>query len=454
MSTICSNYCTRDKQLELCGRPRQALSIPILFQVAAYIVNIDVILSHPDLWKYISIPIVAGLVGWSTNWLAVKLMFVPLEFKGYKPFFLGWQGVIPSKAEKMAKVIVDKGLQSLATVSEVYNQIDRSALSEQIVKMMDPRIEEYVDDLMNQDNAALWEKVPDAFKRRIYENVRKQMPIITDKMLEDIGDKIDDMFDLEDMVVSILTKNKELLNRIFLEAGKAEFKFIVSSGMYFGAAFGLLQMALWIFTQNWWILPLFGLIVGYATNAIALKIIFKPLHPVHFGPYTIQGLFLKRQSEVARVLCRITTEEVITINNILYSMLTGPKSERTKRLIQTQVRKAIDETTSWGSLGIGTPITRAFIGTQSYIDLKAQAAELALNTAESELMHNKAFSEGQSEIIFELLRSRMEELSTEEFQDVIRPAFQEDEWKLIILGALLGLAAGFAQLFGMFGGIM
>ena len=52
----------------------------------------------------------------------------------------------------------------------------------------------------------------------------------------------------------------------------------------------------------------------------------------------------------------------------------------------------------------------------------------------------------------ELLRERMESLPPQEFQDLLRPCFQEDEMKLILTGAVLGFAAGFAQLVFVFGG--
>lgn len=410
------------------------------------------ILSHPDLWKYLSIPVVAAFVGWGTNWLAIQLMFVPKEFVGYQPLLLGWQGVIPSKAEKMAKVVVEKGLAALANVGEVYGEIDRELLASKLVKVMDQRIVEYIDELMIAENATLWENLPNNVRTNIYKNVRKQLPTMAMTMLDEIGNDIDELFDLEHMVVEKLTNNKELLNRIFQEAGESEFKFIINSGIYFGGLFGLFQMAVWYFFPEWWILPLFGLLVGYLTNVIALKVIFEPLEPIKIGPYQLQGLFLKRQPEVARVLCRITTQEVITINNILHAMLTGPKSERTKKMIQSHVRKSIDETASWGVMGVGKPLVRAFMGTQNYIDLKVRAADMALSIAEDELAHNQAFSAGQHEIIETLLRTRMESLSSSEFQEILRPAFKEDEWKLIIVGAVLGLTAGFLQLFAIFGG--
>ena len=45
----------------------------------------------------------------------------------------------------------------------------------------------------------------------------------------------------------------------------------------------------------------------------------------------------------------------------------------------------------------------------------------------------------------------MKALDSESFEGVLRPAFQQDEWKLILAGAVLGLAAGVAQLVWMFG---
>ena len=43
------------------------------------------------------------------------------------------------------------------------------------------------------------------------------------------------------------------------------------------------------------------------------------------------------------------------------------------------------------------------------------------------------------------------ELSSEQFQDLLRPAFQEDEWILILVGGVLGACAGLFQLLVVFG---
>ena len=65
--------------------------------------------------EHILIPIVASLVGWFTNWLAVEMIFFPLTWWGIpikrwpdNPFgLIGWQGIVPTKAVEMSGRIVD-----------------------------------------------------------------------------------------------------------------------------------------------------------------------------------------------------------------------------------------------------------------------------------------------------------------------------------------------------------
>ena len=84
------------------------------------------------------------------------------------------------------------------------------------------------------------------------------------------------MFDLKEMVITNLVTDKALLNRIFREAGRKEFRFIARSGIYFGGTIGLLQMTLWVLFHEPLIMPAFGLIVGWFTDWLALKMIFNP----------------------------------------------------------------------------------------------------------------------------------------------------------------------------------
>ena len=74
-----------------------------------------------------------------------------------------------------------------------------------------------------------------------------------------------------------LIKDKALLNDIFWQAGRKEFRFIINSGVPFGLAIGFVQAGVYLFIPEWWVLPLFGLFVGAipglsATMAVALLV--------------------------------------------------------------------------------------------------------------------------------------------------------------------------------------
>ncbi|MCP5162654.1 MAG: hypothetical protein H6999_02980 [Hahellaceae bacterium] len=404
------------------------------------------LLQNPEFWKYVSIPFVAAFIGWSTNWLAIKLTFYPLEFIGLPPL-LGWQGIIPSKARKMAAISVDATISKIGTVGEIFEQIDPKVLAKYIVDTVEPRVEEYVDELMLKDYATFWENLPVSIKQMVYERVRKNAPALVDNLVDELSENIEELLDIKNMVIDQLANDKRLLNRIFLECGDREFKFIINSGAWLGLAFGIPQMVVWYFFQNWWILPVAGLIVGYATNWIALNVIFRPLNPVKVLGFEIQGMFLKRQREVAQSFCHIITHEILTIGNIINAILNGPEAERAKNLVKKHIKPIVDDTA-----GVSKPLTQIAFGPKGFAQLKHQVGEKAIEISAG-AFKDPVFNNDRAVAVENIMRERMEALSSEEFQDLLRPCFQEDEIKLIMVGAILGFAAGLVQVIYVFNGI-
>lgn len=399
-----------------------------------------------EFWKYASIPVVAAIVGWSTNWVAIKMLFYPIEPVG-KPPFLGWQGILPSKAAKMGVITTETTLSKLGSIEEVFLYMEPKRIAKQMMESIDPRVEDYVEWIMLEENPTLWNALPGLVKTIVYTIIRQRLPQAIEEMMLDIGKQIENMVDLKQVVVTQLERDRRLVNRIFLECGAVEFHFIIVSGLYFGFLFGLVQMGVWYFYPAWWILPLFGIIVGYATNWIALRIIFQPLNPIRIGPFVLQGLFLKRQKEVAEIWCDIVTKEIITVRNIIANMLYGSKSAFTQEVIKKYIRTVVDQV-----VGIAKPVVQLTVGIQEYLKLQESATRKAIFITPPAL-EDPAFNEERAGVVKGLIRERMEALSPAEFQNLLRPAFQEDEMKLILLGAALGFAAGMAQLFLVFGGM-
>lgn len=188
---------------------------------------------------YLTIPVVSGLVGYGTNWLAVRMMMGPVEFVGIGP--LGWQGVIPANSGKMARITVDHSVKRVLSQEELIDRIDPEQLIEAISHRLDPFVEDVVDEVMSQSTLPqltlsnfFWSASPIAIKKRVYREVRKQLPDALTRLIEDLKPNLGELVDLNEVIVEKLTGDKRMLVGMFRNAAASEFRFIQRSGLYFG----------------------------------------------------------------------------------------------------------------------------------------------------------------------------------------------------------------------------
>jgi uncharacterized membrane protein YheB (UPF0754 family) len=394
---------------------------------------------YQDLIMYISIPVTSAIVGWGTNVLALKMTFYPVEFFGIKPY-LGWQGIIPSKAKKMAQISVDLWTTKLVDVKELFSQIKPEKVAEEMRPQFDRMAKEIMDEFMVQQMPDTWNRIPPSAKKIAYARISRDMPKVVTEIMSEVKENIEEVFDIKEMVINRLSQDKTLLNEIFLKCGREEFKFIERSGIYFGLLFGLIQMGIWFFYKEWWILPLFGLIVGYATNWLALKLIFEPVKPVSILGMKFQGLFIKRQVEVSTEYASMLANEIFTFDRIFAAIINGPSKQKFIDLVSKHAKAAIDD-----AAGLSRPLIKFIGGDQNYENMK----KIAVNKTIKDLPRSvkPVFSYAESAMdLNTVFRTKMINLSPPEFVGFLRPVFQEDELKLILIGAVLGMITGFVQL--------
>ena len=147
-----------------------------------------------------------------------------------------------------------------------------------------------------------WSYMPETVKKEAVISAHRACPEFLTAFVLDMQNNIEEILDIKEMCVSACVKNKEIVNQIFQECGEKEFIFIRRSGFYFGFLFGCIQMGLWFAYSGSWLLPVCGFVVGWFTNFLALKVIFRPLKPKKVGPIVVQGIFLKRQKEGGQYL--------------------------------------------------------------------------------------------------------------------------------------------------------
>ena len=335
-----------------------------------------------------------------------------------------------------------------------------------IGQQINAELEHLIDEVMYERNAMLWENLPFAIKRRIYEHAHKQLPQLLHDLVIDLTDHVEDLVDMREMVVHQMENDRELMVKMFLKVGQKEIDFIWHISALIGCFFGLIQMLVWFIVPWHLTVPFWAAIWGLLTNWIAVWMVFNPLypHPVKYpqcfkrtknhgfpwlvpiiprmATYNIQGAFIKRQDEVSDVFAKVVTEELITLKTIMTEMMYGGQKEKTRQIVKKHINYITD-----------TPLVRTTLqlslGAKEYAKLKTDLIDRSIEITMVPVS-DPAFNASRARKIFTMFRDRIRDLSPHEFQNLLRPAFQEDEWILIVLGGVTGFIAGTIHLFVAF----
>jgi len=388
---------------------------------------------------YVTMPFVAALIGYVTKRVAIEMMFKPVEFVGVKPF-LGWQGVLPANAERMAATATEMLTNNLVDPKEIFARLDPAQVAKEIEQPLLRIVEDVTREVMEQYQPRLWEVLPNTAQRLLLKRVQAEAPRAITKIMGEISENIEDVLDLKHMVVTNLVRDKALLNRLIRDISRPEMRFIARSGIVFGFSLGCVQLLVWALTKSPIVLPLFGIGIGWFTDWIALKMIFLPREPKRFfGFYTWQGVFQKRKDQVSADYGDMIAREIITIPNLLEAVLSGPKSDKLFAMITREVQRTIDAQAS-----VVKPFVAMAVGSRRFQEMKQTAAAKAAARIPETIRHAESYAVNALDVRNAIV-DRMRRLNPLEFEQLLRPAFRQDEWKLIAVGAVIGGLVGELQ---------
>jgi len=400
------------------------------------------------LLKYLSLPVVSVVFTYGHIWGALWMTFYPLEFFGIpgmqlpeQPWGLGWQGIVPSKVRKMASIFIRNFTEKLLTVDEIFAHLDASILAREVDGCLSETLARVIDEVGWEVAPRTWKKMPETVKEELILRVREESPQLLAEVLHEAKGNIDNIFDLEEMVVQALKNDKALLNHSFLSCGFNELEFIRDTGAYMGLFFGVVQMMQQKIYPAGWMLPVFGVVVGLLTNWLALKMIFEPVHPKPLlgGRIVLQGVFLTRQNEVAAMYSNIFAENLLTARKLVPALVNGQRAGALCDLIRREVETAMDR-----CAGSAQRMIAMSVGKEPYEEAKALATDRVIADLPTIFLSAEAYVD-KAMNLEQLLTERVRSMDVADYEQLLHPAFQEDEWILILLGGILGFIVGMLQ---------
>jgi uncharacterized membrane protein YheB (UPF0754 family) len=389
---------------------------------------------------YTAIPIIAALIGYVTKRVAIEMMFRPLDFKGINGTMLGWQGVVPRHGGRMAAIATDLLTANLLDIQEVFDRVDPDRIAHEIEQPLLRAVDDIAREVLEQYHPRLWEMLPAMARELVIKQIQASSPRLVRQVMDELRSDLGEVLDIKHMTVQRLTRDRALLVRLIRETSRPEMAFIARSGIYFGFVLGVVQSIVWALTRQPLVMPIFGASIGLFTDWLAIKLIFVPREPMRLTRrLVLQGKFQRRRAEVARQYGQMIAREVLTVPNLMEAILRGPRSDRLLSMIERMVADAVDE-----QAGTAGPLVTVAIGARRLEEMKRAAAARAVEALPATMQHAEGYLTRAMDVA-NMVEERMLRLTPVEYEGLLRPAFRQDEWKLIAVGGVIGFLVGELQ---------
>jgi uncharacterized membrane protein YheB (UPF0754 family) len=187
------------------------------------------------------------------------------------------------------------------------------------------------------------------------------------------------------------------------------------------------------------LMPLFGGITGLSTDWLALQMIFRPVNRRWvLGMVPWQGLFHKRREEVCNDYGDLIATEILTPARMLEAVLDGERADRLTAILSRRMSEFIDAQ----SAPARTLVT--IVAGDTIAALKRDTVPEILDYIRSAAA---GFEERAMRALdlHNLVVEKTRNLTDAEYEGLLRPAFKQDEWKLVAIGGILGFLVGELQ---------
>jgi uncharacterized membrane protein YheB (UPF0754 family) len=187
-----------------------------------------------------------------------------------------------------------------------------------------------------------------------------------------------------------------------------------------------------------WIIPPISALIGWITNYIAVKMIFRPKEPVSFLGIKIWGLIPKRKSDLAKKIGETVEKELVSHQDIHRIVNTTEFHEEILRSIIDTIGKFIEQ-----KLGANPIISLMLNG-----EIATQIKEIVKDELRGILpdFMEDMFQKIEGKLDFkEIVRKKIVEFDLSKLEQIIYNIASKELRSIEIFGGILGFGVGLVQ---------
>ncbi len=187
--------------------------------------------------------VIGALIGWITNYFAIKMLFRPLKEINILGFKI--QGLIPKRKMEMAESIADTIQEELISMKDITANIGDIEIGEEIDLIVDRIVEDKLEKevLAKIPMASLF--ITDSMILKIKGHIKDAIDENKDEFFTVLIEKMEDSVDMKNIIIEKI-ENFELdeLEKMVYRIANNELKHIEVIGAILGAVIGGIQFAI------------------------------------------------------------------------------------------------------------------------------------------------------------------------------------------------------------------
>jgi uncharacterized membrane protein YheB (UPF0754 family) len=181
--------------------------------------------------------------------------------------------------------------------------------------------------------------------------------------------------------------------------------------------------------------PIIGAIIGYGTNYIAVKMLFRPRKPVRLGPFKVQGLLPKRRNDISEGIAATIEDELISMKDL---------SKILKELDLTPlIDEMVDNSFSPDDNGKSDILSRINTSINTYLRNRAKRS---ININKDQLI-SEFIQEIERNVDFkEIIVNNIEAYDIDQLENIVLRVSANELRHITIIGGILGFTIGLIQM--------
>lgn len=179
--------------------------------------------------------------------------------------------------------------------------------------------------------------------------------------------------------------------------------------------------------------------IGWITNWVAIKMLFRPHKEINFGLFKIQGLIPKRRAEIGSGIANIIQNELISVKDVISNI---DREEFSKRL-DSSIDKVLEKNLK-AKVKEKFPVLQMFFTDRMAKDVSDTIKDIIMENQEKifEIFSNYA----EENINFEVIISdKISNFSLDKLEEIITLLAKKELKHIEVIGAILGGLIGVAQ---------